>query len=412
MDRLIESAARKFGERDNDMPEVISINITSEELRQRGDRLARAARFEPVDRVPVIHCLVVRYWLPKIGGTFREYFDDPEAMARYQILGQKWLLENVKNDMGFGPIYVDTQNAQEASALGCETEIGESGNIWVHEGWVQTETDLKKLAQIDPLTTGLYAQAREYHERMQALAARYVVRLKDGIELRPLEQPTITAATMGPFTLAAQVAGATEICLALYDRPDFARELLAIVTEKIIVMMKFAQRLQGMDALWVADDYAANLSLGQFREFVSPCLQRIRQRFPHSRFIFHMCGKADHLLPTLANDLRIDEFSLFGYQSDKRLVQEIMGGRVLLVGNINPMNIAAGTPESVMQESLEALNVFGRGSGGFILSDGANIAPDSPVENINAMWHAACQFNSTGQNESGINPAEIRDTAA
>lgn len=391
------------------MTEVISIDITSQELKQRADRSARAARFEPVDRVPVTHCLVVRYWLPKIGGVFQEYFDDPEAMARFQILGQKWLLENVKNDMGFGPIYVDNQNAQEASALGCETEIGESGNIWVHEGWVQTETDLKKLAQIDPLTTGLYARAREYRERMLTLAARYVVRLKDGVEMRPLEQPIITSATMGPFTLAAQLAGATEICLALYDRPDFARELLTIVTEKIIVMMRFAQRLQGMDALWIADDYAANLSLDQFREFVLPCLLRIRGHFTHSRFIFHMCGKADHLLFSLADELGIDEFSLFGYQSNKRLVQEIMGGRILLVGNVNPMNIATGTPESVMRESLEALRVFGRGSGGFILSDGANIAPESPVENINAMWHAACKLGPNGQNKPGANGAEIPD---
>jgi uroporphyrinogen-III decarboxylase len=394
------------------MTNVIPINITSAELQQRSERLARAARFEPVDRVPVIHCLVARYWLPKIGGQFSEYYSDPEAMARYQILGQKWLLENIRNDMGFGPIYVDTQNAQEASALGCETEIGESGNIWVHEGWVQTEKDLSRLGRIDPLTTGLYAHARQYLDRMRTMSDRYAVRFKDGTEIRPLERPTITSATMGPFTVAAQLAGATEICIALYDRPGFARQLLSIVTDKILEMMRFAQRIQGMDALWVADDYAANLSLGQFREFVLPCLLRIRRHFPHSRFIFHMCGKADHLLSTLADELHIDEFSLFGFQSDKRLVQETMGGRILLVGNISPMNIASGTPESVLQESLEALQAFGRGAGGFVLSDGANIAPESPVENVNALWRAACKFGPDKLREPGINSDKTQNSDA
>lgn len=394
------------------MTEVIPINITSQELGERADRMTRASRFQPVDRVPVTHCLVVRYWLPRIGGSFREYFDDPEAMARLQILGQKWLLENVKNDMGFGPIYVDTQNAQEASALGCETEISESGNIWVHEGWVQTASDLRTLAKIDPLNTGLYARARNYLERMQALSDRYVVRFRDGVEIRPLDNPIITSATMGPFTLAAQLSGATDICMALYDRPEFARELLSIVSEKIIEMMQFAERIQGMDALWVADDYAANLSLGQFREFVLPCLLRIRGHFPRSRFIFHMCGKADHLLSTLTNELRIDEFSLFGYQSDKQLVQEVMGGRVLLVGNVSPINIAFGTPESVIEESLAALRVFGSGDGGFILSDGANVAPESPVENVNALWHAACIFPSNRKEKHSVSADETSDHKA
>lgn len=74
-----------------------------------------------------------------------------------------------------------------------------------------------------------------------------------------------------------------------------------------------------------------------------------------------------------------------------------MGGWIVLRGNINPLNILTGTPESVFEESMEALRTFGRGSGGYILSDGANIPPGAPVENINTMMQAARQFNSATQ---------------
>jgi uroporphyrinogen decarboxylase len=227
---------------------------------------------------------------------------------------------------------------------------------------------------------------------MKEIGDRYVVRLKDGTELHPAANPVITSATMGPFTVACEVAGMADVSLALYERPEWAAELLAVVTDKIIEWMSFVERVQGMSSLWVADDYAGNLSLHQFRQFVLPCLLRIRRAFPGRHFGFHMCGKVDHLLRCLADELGINEFALFGYQVDKQLVQEVMGGRVLLGGNVNPMNIYAGTPESVFEESMAALRVFGRGSGGFILSDGANIPPDSPVENINAMMRASRAF--------------------
>jgi uroporphyrinogen-III decarboxylase len=314
-------------------------------------------------------------------------------MIRGQLYGTKWLLENIESDMGIGSVFVDFQNAQDASALGCETEVSEeSGQIWIREGWVKTEADLEKLRRIDPTNTGLLAKARAFVERMREIGDRYVVRLKDGTELHPAANPVLTSATMGPFTVAAEVAGMVEVSTALIERPEWARELLSVVTDKIIEWMSFVERFQGMSSLWVADDYAGNLSLRQFRQFVLPCLLRIRQAFPDRHFGFHMCGKVDHLLRCLADELRIDEFLLFGYQVNKQLVQEVMGGRVVLGGNVNPMNIHSGTPESVFEESMAALRVFGRGSGGFILSDGANIPPDSPVENINAMMQASREF--------------------
>ncbi|MBI2942011.1 MAG: hypothetical protein HYY04_16395, partial [Chloroflexi bacterium] len=126
------------------MSEVITIGITSDELSRRAERVARARSFQPVDRVPVLPGLYVRYWLPRIGVSFGEYFSDPEAMLRAQIHGQKWLLENVESDLVFNPIAPDFQNVREAGSLGCEIVAPADDLIWVHEGWVRTEADLRE----------------------------------------------------------------------------------------------------------------------------------------------------------------------------------------------------------------------------------------------------------------------------
>jgi uroporphyrinogen-III decarboxylase len=372
--------------------EIITIGISSDEIRQRTERVARARRFQTVDVVPAYPNLYVRYWLPKIGGSFAEYFTDAEAMLRYQILGQKWVLENVQSDLVFNPIAVDFQNAREAGTFGCEVKYPDDDIIWAGEGWLRGEDDLALLRQIDPISCGLQGKALQFAERMRSLADRYIVRFGDGVELKPAAQPLLPAGTMGPFTVAAQLMGMTDIYLDLYERPQFVQQVMGIVTDNIIAWLDYCRKVQPMAMLRLADDSAGNLSEKQFREFVLPHLQRIRDHFSGLHFWFHMCGAVDHLVTVLVNDLQIREFGMFGYELDKRRLQETAGGRVVLVGNVSPVNIHSGNVQTVMSEAAQALDVFGRGRGGFILSDGANIAPDSPVENVSALWQASRQF--------------------
>ena len=74
-------------------------------------------------------------------------------------------------------------------------------------------------------------------------------------------------------------------------------------------------------------------------------------------------------------------------------MSEIMGGRVVLEGNISPINIFNGTAKSVFEETMEAIEVFALHRG-YIVMDGANIPPGSPVENINAMYEASVHYQS------------------
>jgi uroporphyrinogen-III decarboxylase len=101
-----------------------------------------------------------------------------------------------------------------------------------------------------------------------------------------------------------------------------------------------------------------------------------------------MCGRSGHLLEIFRDDLAIHELQGFGYEVDLDRIAEVLGGRVVLLGNVNPMLIHAGTPDEVRAATRRVLDKLAP-LGGLIVQDGNNIPPGSPVANINAMMAAA-----------------------
>ena len=104
-----------------------------------------------------------------------------------------------------------------------------------------------------------------------------------------------------------------------------------------------------------------------------------------------MCGQSTHLLPALAEDLRITSFDLFGYLVEPEVVARALGGKALLWGNINPMLMLNGTATQVKQAARAALAALAP-CGGLLLGDGANVCPGTPVANLAALTEAATEY--------------------
>jgi len=378
---------------------VIEIGIPIEEIEARRQRVAKTRRFEPTDRVPVYPAINYRYLLPQIGIRFQDYYCDSELMLRAQILGQKWLLEHIKTDQysitgAWVGAWTDFQNTNEASALGCEVVFPEDDIPWVRGGWVKTEADLRKLESMDIINGGLHGRSIAYRQAMMAVAEKYPVRFQGGSVFYPAENPALTNTSHGPFTVAADLTGQTEMFLSMHTRPDFAYELMRIVTDKIIEWLDFCWEEMGLshrDFAWT-DDLAAYLSPEVYREMVLPHELRLRRHFD-GWASFHMCGHTDHLLHIFAEELQINEYQGFGWEVDLDLIGRVMGGRVVLDGNVNPLIILNGTPEEVKTETRQVLEKLAP-YGGLIVQDGNNVAPGSPIENINAMYEASVEYGS------------------
>jgi uroporphyrinogen decarboxylase len=174
------------------------------------------------------------------------------------------------------------------------------------------------------------------------------------------------------------------------ERPDFLRELLHIIIDKMIEYLDHCWKVEKLpvpkDFAWT-DDLAMSLSAEQYRDVVLTEELRLRNHFD-GYLSMHMCGKTDHLLKIFADELRINEYQGFGYQVDLDLISEVMGGRVVLVGNVDPMLIYSGTPEEIRQATRTVIEKLGP-KRGLIIQDGSNISPGTPLENINAMMEAA-----------------------
>ena len=225
---------------------------------------------------------------------------------------------------------------------------------------------------------------------MMGVAEKYPVRFLGGPVFHPGESPSLTHTSDGPFGVAGDLMGQTELFTAVYDRPGFVQELLGIVTGKLIEYLDFCweeeQLPRPKDFAWT-DDLAMSLSAETYRKVVLPFELKLRNHFD-GYVSLHMCGATGHLLKIFAKELRINELQGFGYQVDLDQIARVMGGRVVLLGNVNPMLIHSGTPEQVREATRRVIEKLAP-LGGLIIQDGNNIPPGSPLANINAMMEAA-----------------------
>ena len=104
-----------------------------------------------------------------------------------------------------------------------------------------------------------------------------------------------------------------------------------------------------------------------------------------------MCGDSTHLHKVLKEDLKMNRFDIFGYQVPPETAAANLGGDMLLWGNINPMLMKDGSYQEIKQAAWECIDAMGP-CGGFMLGDGANVCPGTPLESFNAIMAAAEEF--------------------
>jgi uroporphyrinogen-III decarboxylase len=387
---------------------VIDISISSSELEERKKRCEMQKNFIKPDRVPVTPLIDTWYWLPRTGKTYKEYFSSAKSMLECQLLGYKWIFENIKSDhykIILGPVF---NYVSEAGTYGSEIEFRDDNIPWVKSNFIKSEADLDKLEKIDPIYSGLHGKELKFREEMLEIAGNYKIKLSDGKEIGISDKiginynnfsyasgiPGIGVAgrTIGPMLVAIDLRGPNNIYMDVIDKPEFTKRLLEIITKKIIQWIAFTKDLLGepKEGVFVGDDGAAQLSPDLYRNILLPYQKKIKDYFG-GYTTMHADAKADHIMDIIANELIINDFSGFGYQDDKVLVAKLFGGKAVLSGNINPMNIAGGNKETIIKECREALEHFAPYSG-FFLKDGDNIPPDAPLENINYLFEAAVKY--------------------
>ena len=104
--------------------------------------------------------------------------------------------------------------------------------------------------------------------------------------------------------------------------------------------------------------------------------------------LVHICGKTDHLVKPVA-DHHIAVFSVDSI--DMVQAQKDSDKRTALFGNLNPANVLAAKSADEVYEISRQLCSQMKSYGGFILAPGCDLAPNIPLENLQAMAKAASE---------------------
>lgn len=364
---------------------IIEITYPEDKMIENRRRLEAVEKFEYTDRVPVVTGVYTRFPLKARNVALAEYDSDPQTQLYHQLLNTKWNIENIPDDrcistqIAVGP---DFHNMNTAGGFGAQIDWLEDSPPRIHP-LIESPPDIDKLPVPQP-TDNLWGKKVEWFHKMKEL-------LKD-IKVIFNGKPAPVDVTVGGFegvlTAAVDLVG-SRFYQWLYEYPRACHKLLSKITTGQIRWEAYCRELMKAPGTGFgsAEDAAQMISLSHFREFVVPYHRELYQTFPGDRGM-HMCGTSSHLLQSLVDDLRISHFNGFGREVDPRYIAKIMGGKVKMSGNIDPMLIQTGPKEKIIEASLHCLDAIAP-YGGFILADGHNVPPGAPLENIRALVEAA-----------------------
>lgn len=356
-------------------------------------------------RTPVILGINPRIYLlnPALnteGITFQQYSEDPDVMARMQVRSQHYVRHHMLQDAEMGSfdrlktpvdgwsIYPDFQNYYEAAWFGAEVEY-RAGQV--PDTRPILNSDNKRMlfdrGIPDPFSGSLMAKTWRFYEHMLQHKDDYSY---EGVQVAHVNQSC--TGTDGPFTAAANLRGATELCLEIYEDPEYVHELLRYITEATIARIRAMRKRLGQEmkpkAFGFADDSIELLSVDVYREFVLPHHKRLIGELagegPHS---IHLCGNVDRHMPTIKQELNVSIWDA-GFPVDYAGMRRALGPEFRIQTGPTVSLLLHGTPDEVASETRRILESGITEGGQFIMREANNLSPCTPVENVAAMYEA------------------------
>jgi len=329
----------------------------------------QAVNHKEPDPVPVAIWVTSPFVCSLFNVKVKDYHLDPQLMLETQLALQR----EYPGMMLLPGAYPEFGTVVEASSFGCEVVWFENDAPYVKPA-IKNLRDVVYLKPPNPQKDGLMPRVLEgYRYLWNSLDKRYIDNYGylDGV-----------AFSMGPIETAALIVAFDNFLISLYDYPDLIHQLLDVVTDSIILWIKAQEEVNGkIKRLFVADHMPHSLSSSHFEEFFFPYLLRIFKEFPDAIKLYHNEGNVLHVLDRIGN-LGAD---IFHFGVDISEAKRIIGDRVCLMGNLDPVNLLLrGTPQQVLRECKRCISIASP-SGGYLLSSAGGLAPGTPRENLKAI---------------------------
>ncbi len=310
-------------------------------------------------------------WIPGyLGLSHLDFYFDPET----------WFEANLRIAREFSDLillpswWVEFGMAIEPSAFGSRTRF-----------WPDRPPDqLPSLHRIEDAAALALADPRS--DGLMPLALRQYRQYKDRIFDAGYTLPMVAA--RGPLCIASFLRGVSPFLTDLVDAPEAAHQLLDLTTRCTIDWLSAQAEAIGdtVEGILVLDDLPGFLSLRSYREFAHPYLKRICDAFPAGWVkVYHNDANVRPFLADLP-DAGFDVLN-WTHKISVREARERTGGRICLMGNVPPLDVAVrGTPEMVLEWAAGELDGI---DSGLILSVGGGVSPGTPKANLLALTEAS-----------------------
>lgn len=181
--------------------------------------------------------------------SFEEYSTNPRVMFELQAGFDRYRRLYIPGDHRMGypqpeekgwSVNVDFQNYYEAVWLGGKLTFIDGQVPYAEPILNEDNKEMLFEKGIPDPFSGLMGKGKEYYELFQEYKKDFIL---DGYPVENIGLPFL--GTDGPFTIACELMGPAQMCVQLYEDPDFAHQLLNYITDANIERQKAWRRYLG-----------------------------------------------------------------------------------------------------------------------------------------------------------------------
>lgn len=332
--------------------------------RERMNAFAKGMEIDRIITVPDMGVTMTHF----TGVKASDYYRSAELMAELEIA----LFKRLNHDS----VSISTSLRGVAQAMGAKVAYPDYNISYLEAPAISSITEIDKLRVCDPLKDG------NLPILLKAIKLTY-----DAL----VEHVDVSAAMSGPMSVAASVIGTENLLKWMIKHPKELHQVMEVVTESNNRYIDEVAKL-GV-SIGFADPVSSTslLSKKQFQTFSLPYLtkniQRIKEKTGGAPGI-HICGKSKEIWTDVV-DAGISNFSIDNVE-DLQEAKEIMGDRVIITGNVPPVDVVLlGTKEDIFKSVKESIQKGHDSKKGYILSTGCQIPMNTPIEKVEMFMEAA-----------------------
>jgi uroporphyrinogen-III decarboxylase len=363
-------------------------------------------------RVPVcVSGSITNYLLnPKVntqGWSFQNFFENPEVHLNAQLEYQKWQRFHWVCDREMGlpkdgwGVGVDFQNSYDAGWVGCTIKYLHGQVPDTLELFKDYKEKLYSMPAELPEEHGLMSKVFEFQDYLFHTCSKMEY---EGLPVKVIPM-TCGECTDGPLDLAYKLRGPDNLLMDMITDEKYYHDLMTWITTNLIRRMKKLRQKR-----WArfpdspdkdvfqssnfnfADDAIALISTTHYQEYVYPYHKQIVDAFSDgTRVNIHLCGDATRHFKFQAEHLNIRSFDT-GFPVDHGRLRKELGPDIEIKGGPTVMVVKDGAAEDIRLEVQRICQSGVMDGGKFILIAANNLAPRTPVKNIQVLYEAAKEY--------------------